>query len=109
VPASDKAQRRAARERVSAYYEDELAILVDHVEEALTQYRAGEIDVHDVDEIIHQYSKAARTLWVFCWSCDGGSNVELVAGILDRSGDEARRGWWEEAVPKRRHGPGREE
>jgi hypothetical protein len=109
VPASDKTQRRAARERVSEYHENELAILIDHVEEALTLYRAGEIDVHDVDEIIHQYSKAARNLWVFCWSGGGGSNVELVADILDRSGDEAGRGWWGEAAPKGRRGPGREE
>jgi len=102
VPESEKARRRAARERVSAYYDEELATLIGHVEDAIRRYRDGEIDVHDVDEIIHRYSKAARKLWVFCWSGGGGSSVELVAGVLDRSGEDAGSSWWNQAAPSRR-------
>jgi hypothetical protein len=54
-----KAERRAALERVSDYYESELAQLVEHVEKAIARYRTGETDVHDVDDVIHHYSKAA--------------------------------------------------
>lgn len=61
-----KAERRAARERVSAYYEAELAKLVEHVAQAIAGYRAGELDVLDVDEVIHRYSKGTRELWKFC-------------------------------------------
>jgi hypothetical protein len=57
-----KAERKAARERVSAYYESELAKLVERVEQAIARYRAGEFDVHGVDAVIHRYSKAAREL-----------------------------------------------
>ena len=51
-----KGERRAARERVSRYYESELAKLIGRVAEALTRYRHGEIDAHEVDDLIHRYS-----------------------------------------------------
>lgn len=98
-----KAERRAARERVSAYHEAELTKLVEHVEEAIARYRAGEIDVYDVDEVIHRYSKTARELWKFCWSGGSGSHVLFAARTLDfwsAEGDEVD--WWEEAE-RRRH------
>jgi hypothetical protein len=70
------------RERVSRFYESEFAKLIDRVEEALTRYRDGEIDVHEVDDVIHCYSKATRALWRFCWSTGSGSQVVLVARML---------------------------
>ena len=39
-----KAERRAARERVSAYHQSQLAGLLGHVAAAVDRYRAGEID-----------------------------------------------------------------
>ena len=47
----------AARRRalVATYYEAELAGLVEHVADAVERYRGGELDVHDVDEVIHRY------------------------------------------------------
>lgn len=39
-----KAERRAARERVSAYHQAQLAELLSHVAAAIDRYRAGEID-----------------------------------------------------------------
>ena len=82
-----KAERRAARERVSRYYESELAKLIDRVDEAIARYRDGEIGLHHVDEVIHRYSKAARALWKFCWSTGSGSQVVLVARTLERRGE----------------------
>jgi hypothetical protein len=104
VPESEKAQRRAARERVSAYYERELAILIGHVEDAIARHRTGDIDVHDVDALIHQYSKAARKLWGFCWS---RGDMRFAAGILDQFGND-EGSWWEAPAPRQRPGERRE-
>jgi hypothetical protein len=98
-----KAERRAARERVSAYYEAELAKLVEHVDDAVRRYRAGEIVVLDVDDVIHRYSKAARELWKFCWSRGSGSHMVFVARALEVWAAEADElDWWEEAEKPRR-------
>ena len=95
---ASRAERRAARERVSAYYEAELAKLLAHVGEAVDRYRAGELDVHDADDEIHRYSKAARELWKFCWAGGGGSHMVFVAGVLGMLEEEGtRRDWWAEA------------
>ena len=79
-----KAERGAARERVSRYHETELARLVERVEQTIARYRLGEIDVHDVDEVIRRYSKAARELWKFCWS---GTRAPISCSSLGRSAD----------------------
>ncbi len=103
VHGSTKAERRATRERVSTYYEAELAKLVEQVERAIARYRAGEIDVHDVDEVIRRYSKAARELWKFCWSGGSGSHLLFVARTLELWAAEADEvDWWEEAERRRR-------
>ena len=62
-----KSERRAVRELVSGYHETQLASLLEHVTAAIDAHRAGTLDVHDVDEVIHQYHRAARELWKFCW------------------------------------------
>jgi len=41
-----KAERRAARERVSAYHDSQLAGLLGHVGAEIDRYRAGEIDAY---------------------------------------------------------------
>jgi len=99
---STKAERRAARERVSAYHQSQLAELLSHVGAALDRYRAGEIDAYAVDETIHHYHRAAEELWKFCFSRGRGTHAELIAGVLDRmtAGSEAID-WWERATPPR--------
>jgi hypothetical protein len=62
-----KAERRAARERVSAYHESQLAGLLGRVGAEIDRYRAGEIDAHAADETIHHYHRAAAELWKFCF------------------------------------------
>jgi hypothetical protein len=103
VRETTKAEQRAARDRVVAYHEAELAKLAAHVEEAFGKYRAGEIDVFGVDEVIHVYSKAARELWKFCWSGGGGSNLFRVLTALDlQSADGDDVEWWDVAESRRR-------
>jgi hypothetical protein len=98
-----KGERRAARERVSRYYESELAKLIDRVEEALTRYGDGEIDAHEVDDVIHRNSKATRVLWRFCCSTGSGSQVILVARTLEHWAAESDAiDWWDEAERPRR-------
>jgi hypothetical protein len=79
-----KAERRAARERVSAYHESQLAGLLGHVGAQIDRYRAGEIDAYAADETIHHYHRAAAELWKFCFARGGGAHVEFIAGLLDR-------------------------
>lgn len=67
---SSKERLRVARTTVATYHEAE----------AIERYRAGELDVHDVDEVIHRYHKATRELWKFCFR--GGSGA--YAGLLLR-------------------------
>jgi hypothetical protein len=50
---SSKEEWRVARALVATYHEAELAGLIEHIAEAIERYRAGALDVHDVDEVIH--------------------------------------------------------
>jgi hypothetical protein len=70
-----KAERQAARERVSTYHQAELAGLLTHIEAAVDRYRAREIDVCALDETIHHYHRAAEELWRFCFSGGGGATL----------------------------------
>lgn len=97
-----KAERRAARERVSSYHESQLAGLLGHVGAEIDRYRAGEIDAYAADETIHHYHRAAAELWKFCFARGGGAHVEFIAGLLDRmTADAETIDWWERAAPRR--------
>ena len=97
-----KAERRAARERVSAYHESQLAELLGHVGAEIDRYRAGEIDAYAADETIHHYHRGAAELWKFCFARGGGAHVEFIAGLLDRMAADAETiDWWERAAPRR--------
>ena len=97
-----KAERQAARERVSAYHQAELAELLTNVVAAVDRYRAGEVDACTLDEMIHHYHRAAGELWKFCFSGGGGSHAEFIAGVLDRMAADAETiDWWERATPQR--------
>lgn len=91
----DKAERRAARGRIAAYHEEQLARLVEHVADAVDRHRAGELDAFDVDEVIFQYSRAAKELWKFCNLTD----VAIAARVL---ADDPPTDWWERGKPRRR-------
>lgn len=98
-----KAERRAARERVSTYHQARLAELIEHIAAALDRYRTGEIDAYTFDETVHHYHRAARELWKFCWSGGGGTHTELVARLLEQMATDGQTiNWWEQATPRQR-------
>ena len=92
---SAKSDRRAAREAVAAYHEEQLGELVRPVKLAIERFQEGEIDAFEVDEVVFQYSRAAKELWKFCNLAD----VETTANFIRESppGD-----WWERGAPRKR-------
>jgi hypothetical protein len=92
---SSKSERRAAREAVAAYHEARLAELVERVGEGVDRFRSGELDAFEADQVIFQYSRAAKELWKFC----DGPDVEFTAHMV---GEGAPVDWWERGAPRRR-------
>jgi hypothetical protein len=58
----DRAARRAARETISSYHEQQLCLLLEHVRDALGRLDAGDFDAGEVDDLIHRYKRSAREL-----------------------------------------------
>jgi hypothetical protein len=98
-----KAERRAARERVSAYHQAQLAGLLSHIRAAIDRYRGGEIDAYAVDETIHHYHRAAAALWKLCFARGGGTHAEFTAGLRDRMTTGAETIDWSQRATPRRH------
>jgi hypothetical protein len=92
---SSKSERRAAREAVADYHQAQLAELVQRVGEAVDRFRAGQLDAFEVDQVVFQYSRAAKELWKFCNAPD----VEFTASLI---GDRPPVDWWERGAPRRR-------
>jgi hypothetical protein len=92
---STKAERRAARAKVAAYHEQQLGRLVERLARSIDDYRASEQDAFEVDEVVFQYSRAAKELWKFC----NLTNVEIAARII---ADDPPRDWWERGAPRQR-------
>jgi hypothetical protein len=92
-----KSERRAARDRVAAYHEAELAKLLAHVRAGFDDYEAGRVDAFELDDVIHRYQRAAKQLYRFC--VGSGSQVEAAARTLDHLESERNEpDWWEEAA-----------
>lgn len=92
---SAKSDRRAAREAVATYHEEQLGELVRQVQLAIGRFEAGELNAFEVDELIFQYSRAAKELWKFC----SLGNVEITARMIR---DDQPSDWWERGAPRRR-------
>lgn len=90
-----KSERRAARKAIAAYHEARLAELIQHVGEGVDRFRAGELDAFDLDQIIFQYSRAAKELWKFCNLPDAVFTARML-------GERAPTDWWERGAPNRR-------
>src|SRR5688572_7265386 len=95
VPVSDKSERRAARSVVAEYHHAELARLLARVAEAVDRYREGELDTFDVDQVLFQYSRAAKELWKYC----NLGQAEMTAAIIR---EQPPHDWWERGAPRRR-------
>jgi hypothetical protein len=92
---STKSERRAARESIAGYHEARLAELVERVAEAVDRFRAGQLRAFEVDEVMFQYSRAAKELWKFC----NLGNVEVTARVI---ADGEPIDWWQRGAPRRR-------
>jgi hypothetical protein len=92
---SSKAEQRAAREAVDAYHEAELTKLVERVGEAIDGLRSGQMDAFEVDQVLFQYSRAAKQLWKYC----NLGPVDLTASLITR--DESPVDWWGRGEPRR--------
>jgi hypothetical protein len=98
-----KSERRAARELVASYHETQHAILVEHVAGAIDAHRAGTLDVHGVNEIIHHYKRAAPELCKLCWPGGVGAHIETIARIIAKPiGHEDPVDWWQRGAPLQR-------
>ena len=81
-----------------------MAGLLEHVADAIDAHRAGTLNVHDVDEVIHHYERAARELWKFCWSGGVGAHIEIVARLIEQPIDDEEVDWWQCGAPRVRGG-----
>ena len=99
--AGQRARRRAARELIAAYHQEQLRALLEHVREGFVRLDAGELDVFELDDLIHRYKRSAQKLWTFCGS--GGADWERAVSALKfarEQGEEPE--WWEAGAPRRR-------
>lgn len=98
-PADEKAQRKADVALITGYHEAQLGKLLERVGDGFRQYGQGEIDVFELDALIHHYKRAARELWKFCGDLSG-SSARTTARALRRMADEAEQvDWWERGRP----------
>lgn len=99
--ASERARRQAARRTIGAYHEEQLGLLLDRVREGFARLDAGEIDVFELDDLIHRYKRSARELWKFCGS--SGSDWLRAAGTLEFLEDQGEEppDWWAAGEPRR--------
>ena len=100
--ADDRTERRAARELIGRYHEEQLGLLLEHVREGFARLDAGEIDAFDLDELIHRYKRSARELWKFCGQ-SGSSWLHAARTLeyLEGQGDDLPD-WWAAGEPHRR-------
>ena len=81
---SSKSERRAAVEVVVEYHEARLAELVQRVGDGVDRFRAGELDTFEADQVISQYSRAAKELWKFCNLSDSEFSAPSSPGAAGR-------------------------
>lgn len=89
-----KHERQEALAEISAYYGEQLASLVATAGDAIDLHRAGELDTFQTDQLLAQYSRAARELRKFCHHAP----VALVASTIRR---DAPTDWWERGALRR--------
>lgn len=99
-PAEEKAKRRAARELIGAYHQEQLRALLEHVRDGFAQLDAGQIDEFDLDDLIHRYKRAAADLWKFCGNT-GGQWLQAANTLryLRDQGEEPD--WWARSASHR--------
>ena len=80
---------------MATYHESQLAALVERVGAEIDRFRNGELNAFDVDQVLFQYSRAAKELWKFC----NLGAPELTANIMR---ERPAVDWWERGAPRKR-------
>lgn len=94
VRAGERSRRRAARQIVARYHEEQLTALLERVRDGFARLDAGEIDPFELDDLIHQYKRSACELWKFCGS--SGSDWEQAAHTLAYLSERGEHpDWWD--------------
>ena len=89
----ERAKRRAARHLISAYHQEQLRILLEHVRSGFAQLDSGEIDEFELDDLIYHYKRSAAGLWKFC---ELPRNATYAAGSITDLREQGRElDWWE--------------
>ena len=101
APTRTKAVRRADRERVSRYYEEQLGMLLERVRDGFNHYDSGKLDAFELNDLIHRYKRATGEPWKFCGTVTG-YHASIVAGTIEHLEAEGERiCWWERGNPPR--------
>ncbi len=97
----EKARRRAARERIAAYHQQQLHSLLERVRDGFAQLESGDIDEFDLDAIIHRYQRAAAALRDFCGSSGGQwlQAANMLAYLRER---DEEPDWWADSAQRSR-------
>ncbi len=95
----EKARRRAARELIAAYHQEQLRALLDRVRAGFEQLDSGEIDEFDLDDLIHRYKRAAGDLWKFCGST-GAQWLQAANTLTYLRGRGEEPDWWARSAPR---------
>jgi hypothetical protein len=79
---------------IATYHEEQLRALLERVRGGFVRLDAGEIDVFELDALIHRYQRSATELWKFCGS-SGGQWLQAAATLayLRERGEEPD--WWQ--------------
>jgi hypothetical protein len=96
----EKKARRAGRQLIAAYHEEQLGYLLEHVRKGFEQLDAGEIDAFELDELIHGYHRCAQKLWGFCGS-SGGQWLQAARNLAYYRDNGDEPDWWEAGAPRR--------
>ena len=98
----EKEARRAGRRTIAAYHEQQLSLLLERVREGFARLDAGEIDVFELDDLIHRYKRSARELWKFCGQT--GSQWLTAARTIEFLREQGAElpDWWAAGEPRRR-------
>ena len=91
---AQKARRRAARELIGRYHDQQLKLLLDHVRGGFEKLDRGEIDPFELDELIHRYKRSAQKLWSFCGSSGSGWEAAAITIQSLRERGEDEPDWW---------------
>lgn len=89
------ARRRAARQIIGEYHEQQLRLLLEHVRDGFEQFDAGAIDAFDLDGVIHRYKRSAQKLWSFCGSSGGAWERAALTLEWSQEQGEPATDWWD--------------